>query len=262
VSTPSPLKCRAVVLRTTDFSETSKVVTLLTRPLGRVQALAKGARRLKSSLRLSLELLSLCRIVVLTRSSGALDLLTEAEVIDAYPGLRGGLYALYSGLYAAEIVAGLTADHDPHPELFDALVRLLGGLACHRDGEGAGDNEPERLFAFELECLDRLGFMPMLDRCATCQTPLATAQSAYFAPGSGGAVCRNCRSTQQSNLVFGPATRAGMARLTRAKSRDEAPPSLTAPVRRQIRAVLGQYVSHLMGRRPRTLEFLGKAVTG
>ena len=74
-------KATALVLRTTDWSETSRIATLWTRELGKVRALAKGGRRLRSSFESALDLLTVCSIVLIRKSSGSLDLLTEAQVV-------------------------------------------------------------------------------------------------------------------------------------------------------------------------------------
>ena len=84
-------KALALVLQTTDWSETSRIATLWTREFGKVRALAKGGRRLKSSFESALDLLTVCSIVFLRKSSGSLDLLTEAQVVRRYPRLRTDL---------------------------------------------------------------------------------------------------------------------------------------------------------------------------
>src|SRR5215467_16182882 len=94
-------KAIALVLRTTDWSETSRIATLWTREFGRVRVLAKGGRRLKSNFESALDLLTLCSIVLLRKSSGTLDLLTEAQVVRRFPQLRQDLPALYAGYYLA-----------------------------------------------------------------------------------------------------------------------------------------------------------------
>src|SRR6516162_10767599 len=81
-------KALALVLRTTDWSETSRIATLWTREFGKVRGLAKGGRRLKSSFETALDLLTVCSIVLLCKSSGTLDLLTEAQVAQRFPRLR------------------------------------------------------------------------------------------------------------------------------------------------------------------------------
>src|ERR1700726_1488340 len=103
-----PEKAQALVLRTTDWSETSRIATLWTRELGKVRVLAKGGRRLKSNFESALDLLTLCSIVFLRKSSGGLDLLTEAQVTERFPRLRTELPALYAAYYIAELLSDWT----------------------------------------------------------------------------------------------------------------------------------------------------------
>src|SRR5262245_31411575 len=118
-------KALALVVRGTDWSETSRITTLFTREYGKIRALAKGGRRLKSSFDCAFDLLSVCRIVYLRRVSGGLDLLTEARLEEQFPILRRDLSALYAGYYFAELLAEGTQDYDPHPALFDVALETL-----------------------------------------------------------------------------------------------------------------------------------------
>jgi DNA repair protein RecO (recombination protein O) len=113
----------ALVVRGTDWSETSRITTLFTREHGKVRALAKGGRRLNSKFEIAFDLLTVCRVVYLRKASGGLDLLIEAQVAERFPHLRTDLHALNVGYYVAELLADGTQDYDPHPELFDAAKR-------------------------------------------------------------------------------------------------------------------------------------------
>src|SRR5271157_5863868 len=115
-------KATALVIRGADFSETSRIVTLWTKELGKVRALAKGGRRLKSNFDVALDLLSVCGIVLLRKSHGSLDLLTEAQSQERFPQLRNDLAALYAAYYVAELLGDWTQDYDPHPILFDEAI--------------------------------------------------------------------------------------------------------------------------------------------
>src|SRR5207253_976534 len=121
-------KAQALVLRTTDWSETSRIATLWTREFGKVRALAKGGRRLRSAFENALDLLSVCSISLLRKSSGGLDLLTEAQVVRRFPRLRADLSALYAAYYLAELLADWSGDYDPHPVLFDEALATLEAL--------------------------------------------------------------------------------------------------------------------------------------
>ncbi len=154
-------KTLAIVIRVVEFSETSCVVTLFTRDFGKIGALAKGARRPKSPFESALDLLAVCRIVFLHKSSESLDLLTEAKLERRFRAASRDLSRLYAGYYVAELLRELTHEGDPHPELFDAAEAALRELE--------GDLDVFRLvLRFELVALRVLGHLPELNCCAAC----------------------------------------------------------------------------------------------
>src|SRR2546425_5162984 len=167
-------KAQALVLRTTNWSESSCIATLWTREFGKVRVLAKGGRRLKSAFENALDLLTLCRIVFLRKSSSSLDLLTEAQVVERFPRLRTDLPALYAAYYIAELLADWTEDYDPHPIVFDEALATLESVGVPNEPAG----QPAtglRLARFELVLLRELGYSPTLDRCAVCGRNLEIA---------------------------------------------------------------------------------------
>src|SRR5207244_1431136 len=166
-------KALALVVRTTDWSETSRIATFWTREFGKVRALAKGGRRLKSNFETALDLLTVCSIVFLRKSSGSLDLLTEAQVVQRFGRLSTDLSALYAGYYIAELLADWTEDYDPHPLLFDEALAALGVLGTAEIATGP------RLARFELVLLRELGYSPVLHACASCGNSLGAAGIAF-----------------------------------------------------------------------------------
>src|SRR5205814_3517392 len=123
---------------------------------GKVRALAKGGRRLKSNFDIAFDLLNVCNIVFLRKAHAGLDLLTEAQVAERFPALRQDLPALYAGYYIAELLADGTQDYDPHPELFDAALATLRGLEKPRkmEPDAQARGEPQPLLARRAPGLD------------------------------------------------------------------------------------------------------------
>ena len=119
----------ALVVRGTDWSETSRITTLFTREFGKVRGLAKGGRRLRSNFEIAFDLLTVCNVVFLRKGHGGLDLLIEARVAERFPHLRTDMTALNVGYYVAELLSDGTQDYDPHPKLFDAALGVLRELA-------------------------------------------------------------------------------------------------------------------------------------
>jgi DNA repair protein RecO (recombination protein O) len=242
-------KATALVLRTTDWSETSRIATLWTREFGKVRVLAKGGRRLKSNFESALDLLSVCGIVFLRKSSGSLDLLTEAQVTQRFPHLRTDLAALYAGYYIAELLGDWTEDYDPHPLLFDEALAALTTLGAPGVPTGM------RLARFELVFLRELGYSPVLRACAVCDAPVEAGTQLGFGPSAGGVLCPTCQPRQRDCRPLAP---AGWEALVALSESDEAWQRTWAPAARaEVRQVLNHYVTHLRGRRPRLLPYLG-----
>lgn len=235
----------ALVVRGTDWSETSRITTLFTREFGKVRGLAKGGRRLKSSFDVSFDLLTVCRIVFLRKAHGGLDLLTEARMEERFPGLRDDLPALYAGYYVAELLADGTQDYDPHPDLFDAALATL------RDLGKRGNVPVDSASRFELVWLKELGYTPRLDVCTGCGRAVpAGVPRVWFAASAGGVVCTPCSpAATDRRPLSGDALRA-LAALGDGRDTD------LGPVRAELRAVLGQVVSFVLGRRPRMHRFI------
>ena len=181
-------KANAIVVRLVDFSETSQVVTLFTREFGKIGALAKGAHRQKGPFDFALDLLTLTRVVFLRKSSGGLDLLTEAKLEHRFRPPDHDLAPLFAGYYLAELLLGLTDEYDPHPELFDIAAETLQTLS--REGK---KNISPLILSFELSALRLLGHLPNLEQCVECGKTISTEGDVAFGQSSGGVLCRACR---------------------------------------------------------------------
>jgi DNA repair protein RecO (recombination protein O) len=247
-------KAQAVVLRTTDWSESSRIATLWTREFGKVRVLAKGGRRLKSNFENALDLLTVCSIVLLRKSSGSLDLLTEAQVVRRFPRLRQDLGALYAAYYVAELLADWTEDYDPHPALYEEALATLRALGGDEAEAGSAPGQTGlRILRFEMVFLRELGYVPVLEACAACGGPVP-GQGLAFGPAAGGVLCPKCQPGQRERRpLSAPAWE--MLRVLAEPGGAWCRP-WDGGVRAEVRQLLGGYVTYLRGRRPRLLPYL------
>lgn len=247
-------KAVGLVIRGTDWSESSRIVTIFTREFGKVRGLAKGGRRLRSQFETSLDLLNVCQIVFIHKHHGGLDLLTEARLQERFSRLRSDLAALYMGYYIAELLADGTQDFDPHPTLYDFAVGTL------RQSDLSRDQSPDTLSAvsrFELVWLQELGYSPRLDVCVFCgqAAEVGASEPPRYSVAAGGLVCPNCFGTAADGRRIHAESWAALGQLAGGSS----PLQLQGIARREVRQLLGQTVSFVLGRRPRLLAYIDKA---
>ena len=242
-------KATAIVIRAIEFSETSLVVTLFTREFGKIGALAKGARRLKSPLESALDLLALCRIVFLHKSSEALDLLTEAKLLRRFRPAGRNLAGLYAAYYVAELLGEMTDDDDPHPELFDLADRTLAALA-------AGEPVAKCVVRFELGALRLLGHAPSLDGCVECGIPVTPAGRVAFGLLDGGVLCPKCRAGKKQVVQVSAGVLRAMAQLADPGGVAWRSVQISPSGLGEMRGLLNRYFTHLLGRKPKMHEYL------
>ncbi len=258
-----PEKARAIVLRTYPYSETSCIATVFSREFGKLRALAKGAWRPKNAFDSALDLLSICQVLVLPRSSGGLDLLTEATLEQRFRVGRS-LAGFYGGMYLAELLDALTAEADPQPEMFDAVETALLALSAHASADPA---EPQRstaaplpvvVLAAELALLQAGGHGPAVGRCSSCGTRLDPAARAAFGMLDGGALCPACRRGIHNVVAISTAGTAALrAAAALAVGRSVATVPTEERVLGELRAVMNTFVAHTLGRRLKSAKHLG-----
>ena len=243
-------KSLALVLRVVDFSETSCVVTLFTRDFGKIRALAKGARRPKSSFESALDLLAICRIVFLHKSSDALDLLTEAKLERRFRAAQRDLARLYSAYYVAELLREMTDEGDPHPLLFDVARRTIEDL----DGVGP---VAANVLRFEILALQILGHMPSFEGCASCGKSLQPARRLAFGQLAGGLLCSQCRAGKRQVVSVTADAIQVLRQFANVETDAWRELEVDARIRGEIRGLISQYICNLLGHRPRMHRFLG-----
>lgn len=188
-------KSTVLTLRCTDWSETSQVVHLLARELGRFRCLAKGSRRDRNPFSGPVDRWMLGEAVFSVTSPNRLATLMELYETDRFNGLHRSLPAYYAAATVTELVVALVPDLDPQPAIFDLTAGTLSRLAAV---------EPDACravaFAFALRLLALLGYGPPTDRCVECGRPLPAGRPVDYSVGLGGPVCGACRPTDKGRI--------------------------------------------------------------
>jgi DNA repair protein RecO (recombination protein O) len=192
------VKDQAICLRAVNYSDTSQVVTMLCREHGKVAAMAKGSRRPKNAFDGPIEVFSSGTMVfVLKDSGGPLASLTEFSQQPLFRRLTSRLSTLNAALFAAELTEAFMEEHDPHPALFDKLIKFLETVQDSAD-------EPTVwawLILYQIRLLEETGIAPAWDRCINCSASLeikkrqgAARPAIYFSSRNNGLLCSACET--------------------------------------------------------------------
>jgi DNA repair protein RecO (recombination protein O) len=180
-----PLRTEAIVLRSIRYGEADRILHLYTPNLGRVSAIAKGARRARSRFGARLEPFFHVR-AVLHEGRSELLTVTGVDTIAAHGPLREYAATLDAAARACDAVTRLFETADPHPEVFQLLANELGLLAADPTHAHAGNG-----LAFRLKLLLAAGIVPQLAACAMCGE---TEHLSGFSGAAGGVVCGACEA--------------------------------------------------------------------
>jgi DNA repair protein RecO (recombination protein O) len=150
---------RGVVLRTYKLGEADRIVSILTRGHGKVRAVAKGVRKTKSRFGGRLEPASHVDLL-LYEGRGELDIVSQAETIDAFRRLRDDLDRLARAVALLEAADQLSLEREANAPLYEMLVGALRTLAA-RDA-------PLVVPGFLLKALALEGYRPQVEACGAC----------------------------------------------------------------------------------------------
>jgi DNA repair protein RecO (recombination protein O) len=179
---PRVTKTEAIVLRYRRLGEADRIVSLLTPHRGKIDVVAKGVLRSRSKLAGHLE--PGTHLEVVLAQGRNMDIVTQAQTLDAFAALHEDLDRLSAALYTLELADRLTVEHAEAGAVYRLLLRALARLA-------RGDGLQVVTRTYELELLDATGFRPELNVCLACGQPVDAAR-AWWSAVEGGVYTSDC----------------------------------------------------------------------
>lgn len=174
-----------IVVRTQNYGETHKIITIFSKELGKISAICRGANKTKS------QLASLAQPFIkaefLIYLSKGLSTVQQGETIESFRSIREDIMKTAYAAYLVELTMMLTEDREREPYLYNQLDLTLQWI----------NDEAELmvpLFMLELKLFKRGGFAPIIDCCARCGD---VNNLTSFSVREGGLLCVNCFNTDE-----------------------------------------------------------------
>ena len=240
-------KTRAFVLRARNLGEADKIFTLFTQARGKVAAVAKGVRRVKSHFTGRLEFMS--EVQLSMHRGRNLDVITGADIVSEHWSRLTDPAAFTTAHVLAELVDAFCEVDLPVPEIYGLLQGAVGAVAAADDPAGL-------LPRFELRLLAALGYAPEAEVCARCGAPLESA--AWADVEAGGLACAACRPHRADALGLEAEDVANFRALGAARGgARRAATEATGPAARAVDA----FLTYHLGKRPSASKLLDDLAT-
>ncbi|HZG16241.1 MAG TPA: DNA repair protein RecO [Candidatus Bathyarchaeia archaeon] len=179
------VKWEGIIIRSVDYGESSKVITLFSREHGKVGIMARGAKKPKSRLTAVSQLFTHGYYMCKTGAGSGMPDLSQGEIVESYRELRQDIVRTAYAAYVAELIDRLTHEREPNPFLFQLLALTFRYLDEGKD--------PEILARIvESKMLIVAGLRPQLEACCNCgreEEPYTISVS------QGGLLCPQCQAS-------------------------------------------------------------------
>ena len=169
------------MLRHVEVGEADRILTFYTLEYGKIQAIAKGIRKMRSRKAGHLEPFS--RVELMLAKGRNLDVITQAEAQSTYENLRADLRLIAYAAYVIELLDRFTYEEGEQRQLYNLLVDTLTRL-----DEGAPAQTV--VHYYEVQLMDLLGFKPQLQNCTACGEKIKP-EDQFFSAKLGGVLCPN-----------------------------------------------------------------------
>lgn len=186
----------AIVLRTREYGESDKIVTVLSRAAGKFSGIAKGAKRSQRRFPGTLEIFSHVTLDYKRRPHSELAFLDRAVLLQPWPRLLNTLERFTAASHVVELADKMTVESEVGDDLYGIVRSTLTRLNAAEPGAAT-------LRLFELAALHASGYRPELIVCRGCSSPLASDRGPVrLVGGLGGVLCSQCRAREEGGMLL------------------------------------------------------------
>lgn len=189
----------AIVLHTWDFAEHDRIVSLYSRDFGRIQGIAKNAKRSRKRFGGALEPFSHVNSFLTIKENQGLVRLERCDILRVFPELALDMQKLLFGSCFLELVYRLCPERQQSPEVFSLLLSFITRLAeqtCRQDV----------VQLYVLRFFGLLGYQPQFSACVRCKKVFSIDRPYLFSVSGGGIVCPACRGRQADGVPLSAGT--------------------------------------------------------
>jgi len=237
-----------IILKRRDFGEADRMLTVFTPSHGKIDVLAKGARKLTSTKMGHVELFT--RVDLLINAGREFGIVSQAEMIEGFQPLREDLTRGAYAAFAAELLDRFVEQGEEEPRaLYTLLDETLTRIAHEPDPRLA-------VIFYEVHLLGYVGYRPEVQECVIGHEPIEP-QDQVFSFSDGGVICPQHAPARTDQITPLPlATLKLLRHVQRSRYAQLRSLTISASLADDADRVLLGYITYLLERRLQSVEFI------
>ncbi|PWW43117.1 MULTISPECIES: DNA repair protein RecO [Paenibacillus] len=239
-------RVEGIVIRSMDYGEGNKIITLCTESGGKVGVLVRGAKKPKSRHAALVQPFTYGQYVYF-RNTG-LGTLNAGEIIESYHELREDLIKASYASYACELLDRVLQDEETGTFWFKQLKACLQALKEEKD--------PVVITSlYEMKILQAAGYGPQLDDCISCGHERPDEQL-FVSPRLGGVLCRACKHFDPPAMSASPKALKLLRLFAQLDLQRLGNISVSEGTRDEIKKIMRAFMDHQLGLNLKSRSFL------
>ena len=238
----------AIVLRSINFAESSKIVTFYSPQFGKIKGIAKGARSAKSKFGSSLEIFSHI-VLVFYQKKTDIQLVSQCDLKNPFLNIRNDLIRTAYASYFIELFNKTIEGAQDSEQIFDLIINALITL------ETTNVDQEVLAHFFEIKLLKILGCIPVFDRCVNCGEKIVNGK---FSCRLGGILNNECWKADESASRISLGTILTIQHLQASDFPALSRLKLNKLSSKELKLVLESYIKYTLVKNIKSLEFLEK----
>jgi len=245
-------RAQAVVLKHKDWGEADRLISLFTLEHGKIRAIAKGVRKLKSRKAGHLEPFTLVNLML--AKGRDIPIITQVETIKPFFAIRKDMLLTTYASYAVELLDRFTYEEGENQALFRLLTKTL---------ERINDSNKIDLAIryYEIRLLDIVGFRPQLFQCTICNAEIKPENQFFSAP-EGGVVCPRCKLKATNVQAISLTALKYLRHFQRSNYTTASKARLKPSINREIETIIQNYITYQLEHKLNTPPFIQRARKG
>ncbi|MFA5005208.1 MAG: DNA repair protein RecO [Candidatus Omnitrophota bacterium] len=242
-------KAQALVLRKIDLRETSLIVDFYSRQFGKVSGVLKGIRSDPGKFASNLEVFSLNDIVFYRKSTTSLHLVSQADKVQDFTGIRQNIEKTVLASFMMELIASVMQPEDKNEEVYSLAVNCLKELETNY-------NPGKIATIFKIKMLALSGFKPHFDSCIVCSSKIM-AQS-KFSMAHGGLLCSNCCHRDPASRSIFRGTIATILHIEKNDFRSSLNLGMNPEIKKELDVILNSFLNFHLGKELKSQKMINK----